>query len=123
MTRSQNIPVSKDPEEIRIQAAQERIARMVECQQQLFDSRLVDGMKGRQIQSTDRSLQHQNIAPIDRAEFSWYTDLEPRTGKSADEESYMPHGSSDGISVLANALQVIEHNVNDEEELMFDMDL
>jgi hypothetical protein len=68
MTRSQNIPVSKDPEELRIQAAQERIARMVEFQQQLFYSRLVHGMKGRQRQGTGRSCQYQNIAPIDTVE-------------------------------------------------------
>lgn len=122
MLRSQSIPVSRRPEEIRIQEAEERRARMADFQDQMFYNRLVSGMKEQQSQAICKRHQQERQSLIDSIEVTRRSVLLsplPTRNCSNHGSSNRP-SSSDLKSLLA---QTLESFNTDEDDLMFELDL
>lgn len=137
MTATRTIPIAFDPKRAQLQADEDRMARMAELQDRMFYSRLVNGMRERQIQSspTETSKFHKNSLLMEKLpsthqqlpvsilmsqtnpSFAALKSLSPKPIEDFDQAQIS--------SVLTKSLQILEDDVVgvvDEDELMFEMD-
>jgi hypothetical protein len=121
MTQSRSIPITGNSKAARDEADQQR-DEMVDFQDYLFYSRIVDGMKKRQAKTRCIDLRYQNQALIDHITYTRKADL------SASQ--MMHHASTLGGSfqnsqgLISNCVSVTLSLVNDDQEdMMFEMEI
>ena len=129
--QSRSIPIAHDAQRLREEYERQEGDMVADFKDYLFCSRLVDGMRKQQRHRQDIDLKYQNQAVIDHI---IHTRREVSDSSSA--ASVMPHPStlrtppsssyyhnSPNVVPAHNAIQQVLDLVEDDDELIFDMEL
>eukprot|EP00980_Cylindrotheca_fusiformis_P021057 scaffold8070_cov117-Cylindrotheca_fusiformis.AAC.5 len=120
--KTQSIPVSRNPLEIKKQREEERRAEIAELQEQMFQKRILNGMKERKRgqQQSDR-IEQQSQSPIDSFAFTRHPVLVSPTRCWSGDDYFVEFESAKGVNVVAEDQG--DGDRREDDDLIFQLDL